>query len=124
MFRKYRKISGIELVPNKLQGGQQGGVGKHRVNINSKMYERGIIFAYFLSYDESLMKTKLRHSYTELMENYPMFLWPRLNVIKLKDIGNINLNIPGPEFIAYPTHQIKAVHKSIFTLRVIPRRIN
>ena len=47
-----------------------------------------------------LMKVKLRHSYTELMVKHLKLVWPRLNGRNLKDVGNLEFNIPHPELIA------------------------
>ena len=39
--RKGRERSGISQFPNNFEGGQQGGGGKHIININQKIREGG-----------------------------------------------------------------------------------
>ena len=53
----------------------------------------GDILMYVLSDDNSSMKENIWPNYTELMEKYPMFLWTSLNGRKMKDFGNIELDI-------------------------------
>ena len=54
------------------------------------MFERGKIIKYLLAEDDYLMKKKLMQYYDELMEKDLMFLWTRLKIRKLKNIGNID----------------------------------
>ena len=51
-------------------------------------------------------------------------MWTRVNEGNLKDMGNFMLNIPDPEFIAYPTHQRKVVNKPIFPISRNPKKNN
>ena len=44
--------------------------------------------------DDSYMKTKLHHSYTELTEKYPKYVWQRVNGRNMKDVGKLDLNTP------------------------------
>ena len=46
--------------------------------------------------DDSLMKAKLQHSCTKMMGKDPKFVWSKVNGRKMKDVGNIELNIPEP----------------------------
>ena len=87
------------------------------------MFERGKIIKYLLAEDDSLMKKKLIQYYDEPMEKYLMFLWTRLKRSKLKNIGNIDWNIPDPDFIEDKTHQYKEVNKPRFTLKPTPLNI-
>ena len=68
------------------------------------MYERGVVVAHVVADYNSLLKVKLRQSYTELMGEYLKLVWPRVNVSNLKDVGYLDFNIPYLERIAYPTH--------------------
>ena len=66
-----------------------------------------MISTYMVSDDNSLMNAKLWKSYTELMWKDPIFVYPRVNPIKLKDVGKIDLNIQEKELIADPAHKRK-----------------
>ena len=68
------------------------------------MYYRGMVVASLVASYDSSMKAKPWNSYAELTEKDPNFVWPRENVRNMKDLGNIEFNIPYPEFIADPTH--------------------
>ena len=39
-----------------------------------------------------------------------MFVWTRVNGIKVNYTGNIDFNIPNTSFIENPTHECKVVH--------------
>ena len=48
---------------------------------------------YVVADDDHLMKVNIQNSCTELMEKYQKFVRTRANGSKLKDVGNIDLDI-------------------------------
>ena len=89
-----------------------------------KMYKMGVIVVCVVSYCDSYMKAKIRHSYKKLVVNHPIFVCPRLKRMNMKDFERLELNIPEPDFISDPTHQWKIVHRQFFPLVKVPKKDN
>ena len=88
------------------------------------MYKRDLICVCVVSNNGSYMKAKIRHSCKKLVGKHSIFMCPRLNRRKLKDVERIELKIPDPYFISDPTRQWEVVHKTFFTLLGFPNKDN
>ena len=71
--------------------------------VEDAYYNRFFIIDVIVSDDDSMMRAVLKH----------LIIGVRVKVLKTSK-GKLDVQIPEPSFLAYPSHRIKVVAKHIF----------
>ena len=89
---------------------------------NKKVWIKTIV-----SDDDSSMRSQMRHSYRELINNQMMTEseWPKtVKGIKKPDKGKLPIHMKPPNFVADPNHRVKVFGKHIYDLAKSSKKIS
>ena len=93
--------------------------------VKDAFFNHGYTCGVIVSDDDSTMKSNLKHSYREKIEEGLMSKddWPKNKQNRPKpDNGRLPVEIPEPHFLADFNHRVKTVGKAVYALASLPQK--